>query len=349
MTSRERVFDAINNKKTDRVPTNYTAHTSMTEKLISHLGVKDEDELLDALNVDMRRVPCVVNQPNTGPDCDGYYSNMWGLKSKDPLIINFAKDNVYPFNEDSSLDDVYSHNWPDASLLDLSYVYDECGKYLDKYAIFGSPWCEFFHTIGWMIGQEDYFILMTERPELIDAITTHVVDYYVDATDRFLKAAGGRIDITYFGNDFGTQRSLFISPTHWNRFIRPSYKRLVDVSKSYNCKVMLHTCGAVRELIPIFIEMGVDIIDPIQVTATGMDFDSVYNDFSAEICLHGAVDMQRTLPLGSVQDVRDEVKSRIKTVGKNAGYILAPSQELLETVPFDNVLAMYETAYEQKM
>jgi uroporphyrinogen decarboxylase len=183
---------------------------------------------------------------------------------------------------------------------------------------------------------------MYTKPEIIDAITEYIVGYFETATRRFLEATEGMNDITYFGNDFGTQRGLFISPVIYDRFIRKYYKRLFEVSHSFGCKVMIHSCGAVRDLIPRFIEDGVDILDPLQITADGMDFNGLYRDFSTKICLHGGIDMQYNLVLGSTSDVKREVCSRIGTAHENGGYILCPSQSLIEEVPIDNILAMYE-------
>jgi len=342
MTSRERVLAAIELENVDRLPKNYAAHKTVTDKLVHHLGVANEEELLCALGVDMRRIPCNVSQPDSPIDDGGYITNMWGVKTKNHVYDIYSQDNIFPFDDNSTLDDIHSHKWPDASKLDFSYVKESCQKYQGKYALFGSPWSEFFHTIGWMIGQENYFIWMSEKPEIVDAITTYVVDYYVESLRMFLDEADGLIDITYFGNDFGTQRGLFISLNFWERFIRKHIKRLIDVSKSYNCKVMFHSCGAVRELLPLFIEDGTDVIDPVQVNASEMNFDNLYHDFSSKICLHGGIDMQVTLPLGTVDDVRAEVQSRKKTVGKAGGYILAPAQDLMDEVPVQNILAMYD-------
>ena len=110
------------------------------------------------------------------------------------------------------------------------------------------------------------------------------------------------LDIAYFGNDFGTQRGLFISPAMWQQFMRAPLKRFFDVSHEFGCKVMKHSCGAVRDIIPCFIEDGVDVSIAVQVAAAGMDLPSLVRDFGNAICLHGAVDTQRTLPFGSTAE-----------------------------------------------
>jgi uroporphyrinogen decarboxylase len=183
---------------------------------------------------------------------------------------------------------------------------------------------------------------MTSNPELVQAIIAKVVDYEVAATRRFLEAAGGMIDIAYFGNDFGAQRGLFISPEMWQRFIRKPLKRYFDVAHEFGCKVMQHSCGSVRGIIPWLIEDGVDVLDPVQVAAAGMDLPGLVRDFGRQLCFHGGVDTQRTLPFGSVADVRAEVRSYLDLTRANGGYILAGSQEYIEDIPLDNILAIYD-------
>jgi len=342
MTPRERVLAAIEHKPTDRTPADYQAHQQVTDALIEKLGLKSYEELLQALNVDMRRIGCNYYQPETGPDADGYYRTMWGVRYRKEPRNDGSPNWISPFDKDTTVEDVHAHPWPDPGKLDYSGVRAECERYHDTYATFGGPWSPFFHELGWMIGQEEYYVWMCTKPDVVEAIIGHVVDYEVAATQRFLGAAGGMLDITYFGNDFGTQRGLFISPWMWERFMRKPLKRFFDLSHDYGCKVMKHSCGSVRGIIPAWIEDGVDILDPVQVRAAGMDLPGLVRDFGDRLAFHGAVDTQRTLPFGTVADVRAEVRSYIELTRKHGGYILCGSQEYIEDIPLDNILAIYE-------
>jgi uroporphyrinogen decarboxylase len=343
MTSRERVLLAVDHQGTDRAPADYGAHRDVTDRLIERLGVADEEELSQALHIDMRRIWFDYGQPETGPDADGYMRSMWGTKRRHaPAEAGGTPDVILPFDEDVTVDDVCAHEWPDAARLDYSQVRSRCEKHHGEYATFGSPWSPFFHEVGWLIGQEDFYVWMTTKPDVVEAIIDRMVDYEVEATRRFLEAADGMIDITYFGNDFGTQRCLFISPEMWQRFIRKPLKRFFDVSHEYGCKVMKHSCGAIRDIIPWLIEDGVDILDPIQVSAVGMDLPGLVRDFGDRLSFHGGVDTQRTLPFGSVADVRREARSYLDLTRPRGGYILCGSQEFIEDIPLDNILAMYD-------
>ena len=341
-SSRERVLRAVAHEPTDRAPADLHAIPVVTDGLIAKLGVADKEELLQALGVDMRRIGFGFRQPPTGPDPEGYMRSMWGILQRKDDPGDGRPNLIRPFNEDSTADDVHAHRWPDAGALDYSQIREECLKHHGDYATFGAPWSPFFHDIAWVIGQEDFMMWMHTKPEVVHAILEHITGYEVEVTRRFLDAADGLIDIAYFGNDFGTQRGLFISPQLWNEFIRAPLKRFFDISHDHGCKVMQHSCGAIRDIIPALIEDGVDILDPIQTAAADMDLAGLVRDFGADLCFHGGVDTQGTLPFGSADDVRAEVRSYLDLAREGGGYILCGSQEFIEDIPLDNILAMYD-------
>jgi len=342
MTPRERVLQAINHKSADRTPANYAAHQAVTDRLIEKLGVADVEELLQALHVDMRRITFHYGQPDSEPDADGYVRTMWGARRRATDPGDGEPQYISPFDEDTTVEDVHEHPWPDPEALDYSGVRGQCARYCGEYATYGAPWSPFFHEVGWLIEQERFLIWMTTKPDVLQAIIDHVVDYEVEATRRFLDAAEGMVDITYFGNDFGTQRGLFISPAMWQQFIRGPLKRYFDISRNYGCRVMKHSCGAVRDIIPLLIEDGVEILDPVQVRAAGMGLPSLVRDFGDQLVFHGGVDTQGTLPFGSTEDVRAQVRSYIELTRQRGGYILSGSQDYIEDIPLDNILAIYD-------
>ena len=342
MTPRERVLLAIGHKKSDRTPANYAAHQVVTDRLIEKLGVADVEELLQALHVDMRRITFSYSQPDSEPDADGYVRTMWGARRRSSDPGDGEPQYISPFDEDTTVDEVHGHQWPNPAALDYEGIRGQCARYCGEYATYGAPWSPFFHEVGWLIGQERFLIWMTSKPKVLQAIIDHVVDYEVEATRRFLDAAEGMVDITYFGNDFGTQRGLFISPKMWQQFMRAPLKRYFDVSRNYGCRVMKHSCGAVRDIIPLLIEDGVEILDPVQVRAAGMDLPGLVRDFGDHLVFHGGVDTQSTLPFGTTDDVRAQVRSYIDLTRDRGGYILSGSQDYIEDIPLDNILAIYD-------
>lgn len=128
----------------------------------------------------------------------------------------------------------------------------------------------------------------------------------------------------------------------FRKFFKPALRDLINLAKTFDLKTMLHTCGGVRELIPDLIEIGLDILNPIQTRAKGMDPKELKKEFGKDICFHGSVDVQKILPFGTPDDVKKTVNSLIKTLGKGGGFILAPSHNLQLDIPINNIIAMYE-------
>ena len=337
MTSRERVLQAIAHKPTDRMPADFGALQAVTDALVRKTGVADAEALRVLLGVDMRPVWFDYSQGDTGPDADGYFRTMWGGRrlNKDSPVIS-------PFTEETTVDDVHAHAWPDPGKLDYSRAREECAEHHDRYITYGSTWGPFFHEVGWLIGQENFFAWMHTKPDVIHAIIGHMVDYEIEATRRFFAAADGLLDIAYFGNDFGTQRGSLISPAMWQEFIRCPLKRYYDLARDFGCKVMQHSCGAIRDIMPALIEDGVEILDPIQTAAAGMDLGSLVTEFGSKLTFHGGMDTQTLMPFGSSADVRAQVRSYRDLTRNRGGYILTGSQAFIEDIPLDNILAMYD-------
>ncbi|MHB9025545.1 MAG: uroporphyrinogen decarboxylase family protein [Armatimonadota bacterium] len=342
MTSKERVLLALQHRRPDRAPANYHAHGEVTDRLIARLGLRDVEELLCRFAVDFRRIWANYYLPNSEPDDEGYVRNMWGMLWHPEKAEDDPEKRRYPFDEETTVDEVYAHPWPSADALDFSEVGAHCARYAETYFVYGAPWSPFFHEVGWTVGQENFYIWMHTKPEVVTAIIDCMVSYEVEATRRFLDACAGKLDLTYFGNDFGTQRGLFISPEQWQQFIRQPLKRFFDISHDFGCRVMQHSCGSVRDIIPWLIEDGVDILDPVQVRAAGMDLPGLVRDFGDRLTFHGGVDTQHTLPFGTPDDVRAEVRGYLDLTRDRGGYILTGSQDLIADIPDENILAMYD-------
>ena len=342
MTPRERIFAALNHRPCDRTPADYSGHQPVANALIARLGLRNYEELLQVLGVDLRRIWVNYNLPNTGPDAQGYVHTMWGVRVRRCDPGDGQPNWISPFSEATTVADVHAHPWPNPQAVDCSTVRAQCDRWHGEYATFGAPWSPFFHEVGWLIGQERFYEWMTTKPEVTQAIIDHVVDYEVQVSHRFFAACAGRLDLAYYGNDFGTQRGLFIGPQKFERFLRRPLKRFFDTAHAYGCKVMQHSCGSVRALIPWFLEDGVDVLDPIQVRAAGMDLASLQRDFGTRLSFHGGVDTQHTLPFGTVADVRAEVRGYLALARQHHNYILAGSQEYIADIPLDNILAIYD-------
>jgi uroporphyrinogen decarboxylase len=145
-------------------------------------------------------------------------------------------------------------------------------------------------------------------------------------------------------DDVGTQEGLMVSREMFREFFAPRLSRLVDLAHSHGAKLLFHSCGAIRPLVEDIIEIGVDILDPLQAAAKGMEPEALKADFGDRLCLHGGICTQHLLPEGSPEDVRSEVRRRIGILGDGGGYILAPCHVVQTDVPTENVLAMVDEA-----
>lgn len=163
---------------------------------------------------------------------------------------------------------------------------------------------------------------------------------------RSLEAAKGLVDFIYVAEDLGIQNALLMSPATFRRFIKPWLRKMIDLAHSFDVKVLHHDDGAIRPLLPELIEIGIDILNPVQWRCTGMDREGLARDFGKSIVFHGAVDNQQTLPFGTPEDVKREVAENIRIFSNSRGYIVAPCHNLQPNTSTANIVALYEAVRE---
>jgi uroporphyrinogen decarboxylase len=167
-------------------------------------------------------------------------------------------------------------------------------------------------------------------------------DVHVENTRRFMQAAAAQVDMVYFYDDVATSQSLLVPPDTWRQLIRPRHARLVEVARRFGAKVMYHCDGAIAPLIPELLDMGIDVLNPIQTDAPGMDPAALKRDFGRRLCFHGGVSIVEVLPKGTPQSVAAEVTRLRELLNTGGGYILASSHHIQADTPIDNILAMYD-------
>lgn len=335
MTSREKVAKIFNHKS-DGEGCYWTGHPSegSIEKCAKEWNIdKSREAMYEYLNDDCRWVIA-----------DEGYHHPEGLPIFNPYVKSDRSDGLSApgiFAEASTLAEIDKYPWPDAKYCDFTKVYEDIDKKQDK-MIFTGMWSPFYHIVGDFFGMEQYFINMYENPELVEAVTEHVVDFYVEANEKFFAGLGDRADTMFFGNDFGTQRDLFISVKAFRRFVLPSFKRLISVGKKYNKRIMLHSCGSIYKIIPDLIEAGVDVLHPLQAQAANMDAVTL-SQFKNDLAFVGGIDAQSFFVNANPQQIKDEVKRVRDILGPNI--VISPShEEILPNVPPANVLAMSQEA-----
>jgi uroporphyrinogen decarboxylase len=251
----------------------------------------------------------------------------------------------FPLANAKSVHDLATYPWPQAAWWDVSHIpeeieaFDRDGEYAILYEA-GSV----FET-GWGLrGLEAFLIDMAVAPDVTEFIMARWADFWIDLGRKVLEAADGRIDIAWTWDDIGTQNGPMISPKMWERQIKPHHVRMNNAFKEYGATLMYHSCGSIMPFIEGLIDMGVEILNPLQPRAKGMDLAYIKATYGDRLSFHGAMDIQKTLPHGTQDEVATEVRDRIELLGAGGGYILAPAHMIQGDTPPENILTMYDTA-----
>jgi uroporphyrinogen decarboxylase len=350
MTSRDRVLAAFAHAEPDRVPAWLGASPEFRALARRHLGLPDDEALSVAVGDDFRRVyagfagPAAVH-PTAGLTCDGAtYRSPFGVERHG---YGYGQPFVHPLAQATALDEVHAYPWPDPAWTDTSDIRCQAAAWKGEYAVLGGDWSPFFHDAVDLLGMETMLVQMYERPQLVDAVLAHIVDYYAGSSRRIFDAAADAIDIFFIGNDFGTQTGPIMGEALFRRFMLPHLRRLVDLGHAYGLRVMMHCCGAYYPLIPLMIEIGMDGLQSLQPHTRHMEPARLKHDFGDRILLNGCIDTQRILIEGTPEMVRAQTREVLAIMKPGGGYVASPSHDyLLPETPVENVIAMYAAVRE---
>lgn len=346
MTSRERVFAALNHRTPDRIPADAMLETATQRTLMNHFHTNDIQDVYDALQVDMQFVFPDSTLPPIKPEPDGSWFDHSGAHVR--MIKNDYCQYPYyisrPLQDAQSVDDLAKYDkWPDASKYDWDSFADKIGDLHDKRVIK-------LHTGGlyenaWKLrGQVQYMMDMIEDPDMPHYIMEKLCSYWCDFVRRAMDAAGDKLDIVYTYDDIATQAALMMSPAMLEEFVYPYHRRLNAVIKSYGKRILFHSCGSIITQIDALRQLPIDILNPLQPQAAGMDFKRIKDTWGDSLCFHGGIDIQGVLPMGTPDEVRAEVRRAASILGRDGGYILCASHNIQNDTPVENILAMYDPA-----
>ena len=248
------------------------------------------------------------------------------------------------FEERTDVAAVDEFDWPDpAEFIDPAECRAAVENVGDERVVLGVLWSAHFQDVCAAFGLETAFMRFYDAPELVQAISARIVDFYLKANQIFFEATKGKLDAVLIGNDYGSQQGLMLSPKHVRQFAFDGAKQLIDQAKRYDVKVIYHSCGGIRDVIPDLIDLGVDAIHPIQALAAGMDAAGLAADFGDQVSFCGGVDHQNLL----VNGTPDEVKAKVRALRAlfPTGLIISPSHEaILPDIAPANIAAMFEAA-----
>lgn len=339
-----------------RIPVDYLAHRDADANLKRHLGLRDERELLDHLDCDFFYLPGRDISQNEGalPFYTGKLPEMSASERVCPLGIRWHRG-AYgsKFTVDEAIagplqspelteQEILAFPWPQARDFDFSLLQAEAEANAGRVRI-GGLWTGIMGDSYRMHGFENFLLNLAMNPEMIHALIDRMTEMYLELNDRYFSALRGKMEIWFFGNDFGSQESLLMGKDMWAEFFFDNIQRLCALAHAHHLKVMMHSCGAIAELIPLLIEAGVDILDPVQVTAKGMAPAELAARFGGTITFHGGIDTQGVLPRGDEATVERHIRDVVGAMAPTGRYIFAPSQILGPDIPVENILTMYRT------
>lgn len=342
---------ALNHQEPDRVPLDTWMTVDGREALCRHFGMMPETDpyeqwhegLLQRLHVDLR----FPKLPYIGPPLrtfeDGSWETEWGFRRRG---LYAGVSITHPLADAKCVEDIEACHFPDPAWYDYSGLARYCEAHR-RYAICGGSWSPFFTQACHLMGMEQLMFNLYDAPELVSALLHRLVDWHLGVSERMFAAAPGGFDIMFVGDDYGSSESLLMRPDHWRAIVKPELQRLVDLAHAHGLKFMLHCDGAIGEIIPDLVEIGVDALNPIEPEAKGMDAVEIKRTFGERLSLHGVISLVTNLALGTPADVRREVHRLLDACAAGGGLILCPANYLLPDIPVENILALYDTVYNE--
>ena len=378
MNSRERVLSSLNHKEPDRVPFDLggTVVTGIHHKayvawrralglparepkiidMIQQLAQVDDD-MLDRLGVDMRNI-----SPRSSASFQiaigdmgayTYFYDEFGTGWRSPKDGGWYYDMFdYPLKGEMTVEQVERYPLPDpldpARFVGLREAAIHVRDVEGRAVVFGNISAGIFEVLTWMRGYADAYADWGSSSPAALKLMDRVLQLQLTYWEKALSLVGDVIDVAQIADDIAGQNGPLISPRSYRKLLKPLHKELCDfIHARTNAKIFMHSCGAIRTFIPDFIEVGVDIINPVQVSAAGMDSAELKRDFGKDIVFWGGgVDTQRVLGTGTPQAVREEVKRRLDDFMPGGGFIFNTVHNIQGNVPAENMVAMWETVQE---
>lgn len=315
--------------------------------------VVPDEALLQHFNVDFRWLVPNWVQVTERTDVEGY-RDMWGVPYRGAHGDHFAVDSLTqaPLASAETPEDIEAYDWPDpedpaqfSGLRERARdLFENTGYVIGADAIKAGPLMSALQ----MRGYQQYFIDMVINPELSDALLGKITDLLCRMWTRFMDEVGPYVQIAYVTDDLGTQTSLLLSPKLYRKRIKPFHTQLHQHIKSCaDVKLTMHTDGAVLPLIDDLIETGADILNPVQTSTAGMDDTAALKaKFGDRIAFHGAMDVQQMMPNATREELKWEIARRMKDLGSDGGYIIAPCHNIGHDIPPENTLAFFELVRE---
>ncbi len=378
MTSRERVLTALDHREPDRVPIdlggNQTGiHKNAYQALVTHLGLEEDltimdavqqlaepsEDVLERLHVDTRYIAAGAAGDWTGGievherdgrkwhDLRDEFGVIWSMPDDQPLYMDISH---HPL-ADATIDDVKAYPFPRG---------DDPGRFVGlreralmlkretPYAVVGRISGVVYEICWYMRGLERWFCDMITEPAFCEALVDRTLAFWMDWFRLFLEEVGDVVDVIMIGDDLAGQTGPLFNPQFYRTVVKPRHKKLVQYIRSRTqAKIWYHTCGACRAYIPDLIDNGVDILNPVQISASDMLPAELKRDFGDQVVFWGgAIDAQHVLPVATPEEVAQQVRANVKAFMPGGGYVFNNVHNIQGGVSPENIIAMYDTVLE---
>ncbi len=352
MKSRERVLSSLRREGYDRIPVKHFGEPEVNQRLMQRLGVDNEMAMLERIGDDFRYVWPDYVGPASRTFPDGSFEIPWpwrwqsGERYKTVEVggKKYPEEVYRPFVNLTDVDLLSKYTFPSVDWLDFSRIRDKVAAVPEhvRVAGFGNV-INFVAGISHSLGMERTLAGFVTADPVLLALMKVKFDFHYAEIERTLQAAEGGIDLVCIGEDLGTQRGPLISPRAFDKHVAPYFDRFFRMAHSYGARISMHCCGSSRAFIPRLIELGLDVLEVIQVSAYAMDLEELKAKFGSCLCFSGSMDVQGFLVTGTPDDVAHEVQKRLQMFS-GGGLILGPSHHIQPDVPLENTLAMYRAA-----
>ncbi len=343
MTPRERWLALLNRESYDRVPLTYRATAEFTAKLLDHLGYENFEQARERLHIEpvVSVGPRYVGPP-LAPDKDvygiGYQDTDYGEGTYHDAIF-------HPLAEYDSVEEIEAnYQWPNPDWWDYSGIPEQIAGHEE--CIIRGGYYEEFATYKFLRGVTRGYLDLVEKPEIVHYCMGKLTDLKYEDAARIYEQIPGKVIWSWVAEDFGTQDGLLISLEHIREFCLPHMQRMTGLVHAAGAFAFHHSDGAVSENLPQMIEIGIDVLEPVQWRAKGMEREKLKANFGDDLVFMGAMDNQYTLARGTVEEVKQEVADNMRIFGEGGGYILGCCHNIQVISPPENIVAMYDTAYE---
>lgn len=352
MNSKERFLTALEHSEPDRVPIFANLTPQVGDRLGNELGLPGEP-VLSRLSQRVSHNQILTHLGNDAiavrPTWPKHVQDRWKQNVFiDDFGFEFTRIGYYaevakrPLANAETVEDIEAFQTPDPLLPETwQYVEKQISHYGQDYAVIGNLETTIFELSWNLVGLEKFVVdLLMEKP-YVPILLDKILGYSSAIGERMVEMGA---DVIWAGDDFGTQQGMMISPDLWRKHFKSRMKTLFNTLKNTNPKVKIayHSCGAIRPIVPDLVEIGLEILNPIQPTAKDMDLGELKKTYGNKLAFFGGVDMQNVLPFGTVKEVEEEVKLRIRQAGVGGGFVIAPAHNIQPDTPSENVYAFFD-------